>query len=196
MLDSQADPTPPDTPEYLLERHLDGDREAFEELVGRYEERLFAFIARMLGDPHLAEDIFQTVWLKVAMRAASFNARVSFSTWLFRIARNTALDELRRRRPPLLRTDLEAGRMADLQDRNQVLPLERMTRNELEARIASAIQVLPEAQRETFLLKEEAELNFEEIGVILGCGRETAKSRFRLAVEKLRLALASDGGQS
>jgi RNA polymerase sigma-70 factor (ECF subfamily) len=72
------------------------------------------------------------------------------------------------------------------------LPLEALTREELGERIRCALQQLPEAQREAFLLKEEGALDFGAVGAILSCGRETAKSRFRLAVGKLRTLLELD----
>ncbi len=178
---------PRDPPERLLERYLSGDDPAFASLVGRYENKLYAFILRMTGDPHLAEDIFQQTFINVAKNAASFDGRASFSTWLYRIARNAALDELRRRgkRSPdsPLAEPLDLGQMPD---KGVESPLDRLTREELEARVRAALLRLPDTQREAFLLKEEGDLDFAEIGEILGCGRETAKSRFRLAVGKLR----------
>lgn len=193
MARSQSAPECHDAPERLLARYLDGDRAAFETLVGLYEEKLYAFIARMIGDPHLAEDVFQVVFIKVAKNAGAFDGRASFSTWLYRIARNASLDELRKRRHAPVRPDPESGGMESLADPGVESPLEKMARDELAARIRGALALLPEAQREAFLLKEEGDLDFAEIGVILGCGRETAKSRFRLAVGKLRELLGADG---
>ncbi|MCD8139262.1 MAG: hypothetical protein LUE17_05720 [Planctomycetaceae bacterium] len=71
-------------------------------------------------------------------------------------------------------------------------PLDNLTNEELGERIRQVLQEIPEVQREAFLLKEEGGLDFEEVGAVLGCGRETAKSRFRLAVGKLRTLLALD----
>ncbi|MCD8139263.1 MAG: sigma-70 family RNA polymerase sigma factor [Planctomycetaceae bacterium] len=95
MDDLSATPSP-DGPERLLQRYLDGDDDAFGALVARYESSLYAYIVRMVGDAHAAEDVFQQTCIKVAKGAAGFDGRASFSTWLFRIARNAALDELRR----------------------------------------------------------------------------------------------------
>lgn len=183
---------PEEGPEALLDRFLDGDDAAFSTLVERYEEKLFAFITRMIGDSHLAEDVFQQVFVKVAKNAAAYDGRASFSTWLFRIARNSALDELRRR--SRRQEELRPGErdMESVADRKMETPLERMTREELGHAINRALWQIPEEQRETFLLKEEGELDFGEIGLILGCGRETAKSRFRLAVGKLRTLLEAE----
>lgn len=188
-----VNPLSEDAPEVLLERYRDGDDAAFSLLVQRYEERLFVFIARMTGDAHLAEDVFQQVFINVAKNASSFDGRASFSTWLFRITRNATLDELRRRaRRSEGRRSADAGIEA-IPDRNLETPLEKMTREESGHAIRLALTRLPEEQREAFLLKEEGDLDFGEIGLILGCGRETAKSRFRLAVGKLRALLGAGG---
>lgn len=179
-----------DPPEQLLERYLAGDETAFAALVRLYEEKLYVFLQRLVGDPHLAEDIFQIAFFKVAEKAAAFDRRASFSTWLFRIARNAAVDELRKRRRTPARLDLDRSEWSDLADPVSRQPLDEMARSEQAGQVLQALAALPEVQREAFLLKEEAELSFDEIGAVLACGRETAKSRFRLAVGKIRAALA------
>ncbi len=189
MGECQPDST---APEQLLARYANGDADAFTALVHMYESRLFAFLARFTLDQHMAEDVFQQVFTKVAMHAASFDGRASFSTWLFRIARNAAVDELRKRRTQPVRPGAEEAQFESLAQAHTDSPLDKLTRDELGQRIRLALAELPEPQRETFLLKEEAELSFDEIGTIMQCGRETAKSRFRLAVGKLRIALGME----
>ncbi len=192
----------PLTPEQLLERYLDGDDDAFRRLVERYEQKLYAFLVRMTGDAHLAEDVFQQAFIKVAKNAAAFDRRASFSTWLYRIARNAALDEIRRRARRADRPagrdfrdgEEDAGRAAELADTSRRAPLEALADGEAAERIRDILATLPEAQREAFLLKEEGGLDFARIGVVLGCGRETAKSRFRLAVGKIRAEFGLDTG--
>lgn len=195
MAASRPAPETQDAPERLLERFLAGDGDAFERLVERYEARLYGFIERMIGDGHTAEDVFQQTFVKVALNAAAFDGRASFSTWLFRIARNTALDELRRRSRDRIVYSPGGADLDDRPDRTVGTPLEKMTREEMAAEIREALEAIPFEQREAFLLKEEGELDFAEIGEVLGCGRETAKSRFRLAVGKLRQALGVEGGR-
>lgn len=189
MAESAVYPDPQADPEQLLARYRSGDDAAFAALVGRYEQKLYAFINRMTGDGHLAEDVFQQVFLKVARNAAAFDGRASFSTWLYCIARNTTLDELRKRARRPVEAGGAPGEFGHIPDPKAVTPLDKLTREEFNERVRAAIMALPEAQREAFLLKEEADLDFEEIGAVLGCGRETAKSRFRLAVGKLRASL-------
>lgn len=192
MAEPQAWSPSTDDAEALLERHLSGDPDAFEGLVALFEDKLYGFLERFLGDSHMAEDVFQQVFIKVAAKGAGFNHRSSFSTWLFSIARNTALDELRRRRRQ------PAGVSLDADDYFEPVgdaprPVEIAIGRETHERILAAVAMLPPPQREAFLLKEEADLGFQEMADILGCPRETAKSRFRLAVEKLRSILAAEG---
>ncbi len=186
--------SPSGTPEQLLGRYLAGDDEAFGLLVARYEDRLYAFLARMTGDAHLAEDIFQQTFVKVAKNAAAFDGRASFTTWLYRIARNAALDEFRRRARRHEGTGMQSNSDIDMADASRRPPLDALMEEELAERIRAVLETLPKEQREAFLLKEECELNFDEIGVILDCGKETAKSRFRLAVGKIRAALGVGAG--
>lgn len=194
MVESNAKPVAQDGPEHLLVRYLSGDESAFETLVALYEEKLFAFLARMIGDDHLAEDVFQQTFVKVARNAGAYDGRASFSTWLFRIARNTALDELRRRRNRPGEPRGEAG-AEGVADGSVETPLDKLAREELTARMRRALAELPEEQREAFLLREEGDLGFSEIGEALGCGKETAKSRFRLAVGKLRAKLGLEADE-
>lgn len=194
MADSADHSRQNDAPEELLARYIAGDDAAFGSLVERYEGKLFAFIARMTGDNHLAEDIFQQVFIKVAKNAQAFDGRASFSTWLYRIARNATLDELRRRSRRPEESAGTAREFGSVPDPDSLSPLDRLTREEMAERVRAALARIPETQREAFLLKEEGDLDFGEIGVILGCGRETAKSRFRLAVGKLRTLLGMGPG--
>lgn len=189
MAEASPHPDSSTEPEQLLARYRDGDDAAFALLVKRYEQKLYAFINRMIGDDHLAEDVFQQVFIKVAKNAAAFDGRAAFSTWLYRIARNATLDELRRRSRRPAEPGATPGEFNHIADPDAESPLEKLTREEFTVQVRAAIMTLPEAQREAFLLKEEAELDFGEIGSILGCGKETAKSRFRLAVGKLRSCL-------
>lgn len=195
MFEAQPEQGRQDVPERLLERYLAGDADAFEALVGLYEDKLYGFILRMVGDAHLAEDVFQQVFMKVATHAATFDGRASFSTWVYRIARNAAQDELRRKRRRRVASvaDPDGGGMENIFASNEPTPLEKLAADELAEKIRQALDEIPPAQRAAFLLKEEAEMDFTEIGMVMGCGKETAKSRFRLAVGKLRQALGMEG---
>jgi RNA polymerase sigma-70 factor (ECF subfamily) len=203
--DAPADAGPPPeapfaTEEALLERYLGGDDAAFEQLVEQTGERLFAFIGRFLGDWHEAEDVYQLVWVKVARRAGSFDGRSRFTTWLFQVARNSCLDAVRRRKRRRLvtlapREEETRPEPFDALAAEEAAPGDTVLDEELGARIREAVRSLPSEQREVFLLKEEADMTFEEIGALLGCGKETAKSRMRYALRRLRNALGAEARQ-
>ncbi len=203
---SAADPAadaalPPAMPfaseEELLRRYLAGDDEAFEQLVDRTGDRLFSFIGRFLGDWHEAEDVYQLVWVKVARRAGSFDGRSRFTTWLFQVARNACLDSVRRRKRRRTislapKQGEDAPEALDTLAADEASPGDTAADEELGRRIRDAVRALPAEQREVFLLREDADLTFEEIGALLGCGKETAKSRMRYALRRLRNALRSE----
>jgi len=181
----------------LLAAYAAGHESAFEELVEMAGGRLYAFLERLLGDRHLAEDVYQTVLLRVALRAGTFDRRARFLTWLFRIARNAAIDALRRN---AAKTAMWPGGApgsggVDPEPTPEDACEAADERGILETRVREALSRLPEAQREAFLLKEEAGLSFEAIGDLVGCGAETAKSRYRYAVNRLRNALRPAGAE-
>lgn len=190
------------TPEELLEHFRHGSDPAFEALVGMIGGRLFGFLRRYLGDEHLAEDVYQTVLVKIALHAGEYDGRARLHTWIYRIARNAAMDAVRARGR---RHEVAAGTgVAEPEEDGSVLralgeivskelpPLEQLTVEELGKRIGRAVEGLPLEQREVFLLREQADLTFEDIGQMLGCGKETAKSRMRYAMRNLQAALGAE----
>ena len=187
------------SPETLLEQFVAGKEEAFTMLVGQIGDRLFGFILRFMGNRHAAEDVYQTVLVKVATHASSFDRRARLSTWVYRIARNACLDAVRksgRRKTVSLDAALDAETDRTPIDMMAAVgpgPDEDVTRKELRSRIAAAVETLPDDQREVFLLKEDGELTFDEIGELVGCGKETAKSRMRYAMKRLQNALGAEG---
>ena len=175
------------THEQLLLNYIGGDDEAFRELVHGLEERLFSFLSKTLGDATAAADAAQEVWIRVAANANSFDANCRFLPWLYRIARNVTFDVMRQRfRKSRLMKEAQQSMIA-LETSNNFV------NQELSGKIQYAIRKLPEEQLEVFLLKEEAGLTFDEIGALVGCGKETAKSRMRYALIKLRSMLYEEG---
>lgn len=189
------------TPEELLEKYNSGDEEAFCALVGIIGERLLGFITRFTGDFHMAEDVFQTVLLKIATHASSYNGRASVNTWIYTIARNASVDALKanNRYKAIINEEDADINIEDSVDRKilqllcKSLPaVEKLTVEELGRRIAAAVSALPELQREVFLLREDADLSIDEIAKIVNCSKEAVKSRMRYAVNKLRLNLKKE----
>ncbi len=186
------------SPEDLLDRFVQGEDEAFTLLVERVGARLYGFLCRFLGDRHKAEDAYQTVLIKVAKHAHAYDRRARLTTWLYRIARNACVDRVRRdARTPTQSLDAgddEKGPSgSDAVAAADPAPGAKLEAEELGACIAEAVAELPEEQREVFLLKEDGELTFDEIGELLGCGKETAKSRMRYALRRLQNALGKQG---
>jgi RNA polymerase sigma-70 factor (ECF subfamily) len=175
----------------LLNEYISGNTSAFEKMFELIGAKLFSFICRYTLNPHRAEDIYQDVCIKVACKAGEFSGG-NASAWIFRIARNACIDVIRyeARRPAVsLDREIEAGRQVEGKSEE---PSEDVAKEELLRLIMSAVEKLPDEQREVFLLKEEGGLTFAEIADIVGCGRETAKSRMRYALERLRNALGRE----
>jgi RNA polymerase sigma-70 factor (ECF subfamily) len=171
-----------------------GDMAAFDALYARHRIALHAFIARLLRGQEVAvDDVFQDAWLAVTRVRASYRPTAMFRTWLFQIARNRAIDLLREKRP-LLASELVATEdapdpFAAVPDQVTPSPEASLVRGDQGAAILRALDALPAVQREAFLLREHAELPLDEIARVTGVNVETAKSRLRYAVAKLRAAL-------
>lgn len=181
--------------EVLMVRYQRGDREAFAELLRRYERPIYNFALRYLRHGSWAEDVTQDAFLRIVQRAGEFKHESRFSTWLYTIARNLCVDHLRRqkhRRHASLDQGGDEGtapgdRLADSGPEGSV---ERVViSREIQAQVAQAIEALPEDQREVFLLRHVGNVSFQEIAVITGTGENTVKSRMRYALERLQKAL-------
>ena len=178
----------------LLGAHLAGDAHAFARLYDRYDQATFRFIRRTLGSAYAeaAEDLHQEAWTAVARSAAAFDPRrASFPAWLFTIARRKVWDHFRRVKVAVLaRAPDEAA--ADVPDPSPT-PLEQVETRERAERVVAAVDALPLAQRETFVMFAHAGLSLQEIAEATGVALETAKSRLRYARVALRQALAGEG---
>lgn len=187
------------TDEMLMVRYQRGDAQAFAALVSRYKTPIYNFVMRHVRQPETAEDLTQEVFLRVVQNAAEFKHEARFSTWLYTIARNLSVDQLRKashRRHPSL--DQPVGNSPDARtlgdsvaDGHPTASAERAAAsNQMASCIVNAVDALPDDQREVFLLREIANLPFKEIADIVGVGENTVKSRMRYALERLKAALA------
>lgn len=162
----------------LCERVAGGDDQAFEALVLRYQNRIYAFCARMLADAAEAEDVAQEVFLTLHKSAGEFRGDAAFSTWLYRIAKNQTLNRIKylERRGRSRRDPIEA--LHDkLADHDQSPPEQRLS-DEQTARIVEAhLAELGEEQRTVLVLRDLEELSYEEISSITGLPLGTVKSR-------------------
>jgi RNA polymerase sigma-70 factor (ECF subfamily) len=181
--------------ERLVSRALTGDRSAFEALVRRHQTPLVNHLYRLIGSRDAALDLAQDVFIKVYVSLASFDPRYRFTTWLYRIASNCAIDQLRRKQIPtfslepafgdLDTPDAESRLAGTGPDPDQVLRL-----RELQARLDTAIQALPPAYRELILLRHRQHCRYDEIARITRLPIGTVKNRIFRAREILRESLA------
>ncbi len=181
------------TDEALMLAYRDGDAAAFDVLYGRWRGRLYRYLLHQCGNAARAEELYQDIWLKIVNARAGYEVAAKFSTWLFRIAHNRLIDHYRRGGREVVASYDEDD---DFSDPAEAMPApassqpERLVeRKALAAALVRQIEALPAAQRETFLLAEEGDLTLEEIGAATGVNRETAKSRLRYALNKLRAGL-------
>jgi RNA polymerase sigma-70 factor (ECF subfamily) len=180
----------------LMLRVKQGDATAFADLVAKYQQPVLNLLWRMLRDQTEAEDIAQNVFVQVFKSAHRYEVSSKFSTWLYTIARNLGLNEIRRRsRHPAesiegARFEQEDEPLRQFEDKQSPSPPRTLLQGELEAKIEEALADLPENQRTAILLCRQAELSYEDIARVLDCslsatkslihrGRETLKSRLK-----------------
>lgn len=179
----------------LMLRVKQGDMEAFAELVDKYKQPVTNVVARTLQDAAEAEDVAQNVFVQVFKSAHRYRVSAKFSTWLYTIARNLCLNELRRRsRHPADSLDLEPSDTEDqprrqYEDKRVSSAPEHLLQDELFTKVERAIADLPETQRTALLLCREEELSYEEIAEILGCSLSATKSLIHRGRETLKQRL-------
>jgi RNA polymerase sigma-70 factor, ECF subfamily len=174
----------------LMLHYRDGDVRAFEMLYERHKGALYRYLQRLCHSSEMANDLFQEVWSKVIASRERYEARAKFTTFLFHIAHNCAIDHFRRVGRPQERGTLDVDALADeLSGPVQEAPDAALAESQLRADFKRALDALPAEQRDVFLLYEETGLGLEDIGRITGVAMETAKSRLRYALGKLRGAL-------
>ena len=184
--------------EELLRRFNEGDATAFEVLVRRYQKPLLNFILRSVGDRNTAEELLQDAFLRVVTKSTDFQGNSKFSTWLYTIARNLCIDTgrkmvFRRHRSldaPLRSGEAESATLLDRVAGDEPAADRAVIGQDLQERIALAVEELPEEQREVFLMRELQNLAFKDIAEIVGVPENTVKSRMRYALERLQRALA------
>ncbi|MSU61389.1 MAG: sigma-70 family RNA polymerase sigma factor [Pedosphaera sp.] len=172
-----------------------GDVAAFEQLVEKYKQPVINIIFRTLTDATEAEDLAQNVFIQAYKAAGRYRVTAKFSTWLFTIARNLCLNEIRRRsRHPAESMDASLSEDEDMPkrqylDAKAIAPEDALLRGELFEKVEQAICELPETQRTALLLCREEELSYEEIAGVLGCSMSATKSLIHRARETLKQKL-------
>ncbi len=176
----------------LYDLFLKGRQEVMGIIVKRNSPKLFGFLFRMVPDRSVCEEMVQETFLKMVRQRPDFSSGTKVSTYLFSVARNLAIDEIRKRRLrkhiSLDQSTPEESRRG-LQDRltDGAPPVDCQAENrQLREKIERALENLPSEQREVFCLREMEGLGFAQIAEITGCSENTVKSRMRYALEKLR----------
>ncbi len=159
-----------------------GERLAFERLVRRHQDRVFRFILRMIGNRDEAMDLTQETFLKAYRALPGWRPEARFSTWLFQIARNVALDALRRRRHTEF-VSLTAGPDEEPIEPCDTAPLpeERLADKQRIGLLECALRDLPVEQREILLLRELEDMSYADIAATLNIESGTVKSRLARA---------------
>jgi RNA polymerase sigma-70 factor (ECF subfamily) len=190
-----------DTDGVLAQQTLAGDQVAFEKLVQRYSTSLFNFISRFLNDYDAASDILQQVFTQLYISLPKLRTGEPLKAWLFQVARNRCLDELRRKRVihfselQSSNEDEDLSPLAIIPDTSP-LPEDVAEHHDLQQMLQEAIATLPPKFRAVVLLRYAAQLSFSEIGHTLQMPEATAKTYFQRAKPLLRAALKESLAQS
>ena len=184
--------TPQLSDERLVELSLDGDEGAFGILVRRYQRRLTAFLSQLVGDIELARELSQEAFVRAWSALERFNPKYRFSTWLFRIAHNLGIDQLRRRRlltTPLYRTDSEGDEVEVVVPDLDKDPLGHLENRALASELREVIDGLRPEYRELVLLRHFGGLSYQEIADFTNMPLGTVKNKLFRAHSVLRKAL-------
>ncbi len=181
----------------LVRRCKEGDRQAFRELVDRYQRKTVAIALGMLHDREDALEVSQEAFAKVFTNIQQFKEEASFYTWLYRIVVNLAIDRQRQknRQPLLLEDDQGEGNSGGISATPAAAradPYEQVKDKELGDRIRAAIAELTPVHKAVILLREVEGLSYEEISEILQCSRGTVMSRLHYARKRLQSLLRHD----
>lgn len=184
----------------LVLRALAGREDGFEELVRRYQRPIVAYVYRMVGDYDAALDLAQEVFIKVYNSLTRYRPEFKFSTWIYRIAHNAAIDHLRRTgsaRTEDLEVEGEDGRMFEkpLASKSPT-PEQETERGERRAEIEEVVRQLPAAYRELILLRHSHDLSYDEIAEVTNLPLGTVKNRIFRAREAMRELLVARGIKS
>jgi len=179
----------------LVARILEGDRDRFTQLVSRYEKRVVNYVYRITHRYEDAHDLTQEIFVKVYLALDRYDPKYQFSTWLFRIAQNSAIDALRKKSVPevsMARTgDEEEGKEREFPDDEGISPYRALKNKQLSAAIDTAVSRLPSDYRELIQLRHYAELSYEEIASMKKLPLGTVKNKLFRARNLLKDALGS-----
>jgi RNA polymerase sigma-70 factor (ECF subfamily) len=178
--------------EQLMLAYREGDAGAFEQLYRRHKGALYRFVLRSIRERAIAEELYQEIWMRAIEARGRYEVQAKFTTWLYTIAHNRLVDHWRRKGLALVSLDQDETARAELSADPGYEPQRVLEAKQGLERFARALDSLPPAQREVFLLHHEAELSVAEIAQATGANEEAAKSRLRYALSKLKEAMGND----
>jgi len=179
----------------LVQSALAGGESGFEELVRRYQRPIAAYVYRMVGDYDSALDLTQEVFIKVYNSLSRYRSEFKFSTWIYRIAHNAAIDHLRRysAREQAISSNDSGDRSETVIECRRLTPEQESERNERCSEIETVVQLLPHAYRELIVLRHSHDLSYDEIADVTGLPLGTVKNRLFRAREAMREQLLERG---
>ena len=157
--------------------------------------QLYGFLRNLTGNPSVADEIFEETWVKVIDKLPSYRDDGKFSAWLFRVGRNLFIDHIRREKHFAGALRIDDEEVLDLPGKGTLEPDQTVQNGDLAQVLHSAVQSLPEEQKEVFLLRQQ-DLSFKEIAEIQNCPINTALGRMQYALKSLRKIIQDidDGG--
>lgn len=172
----------------LITGAIGGRADGFEELVRRYQRPITSYVFRMLGDYESSLDVTQEVFIKVYNSLSKYSAEYKFSTWLYRIAHNAAVDHMRRNSvtPQSLETENSDGTYQIQLESRDASPEQNRERSEWRAEIGAVVRCLPTPYRDLILLRHARDLSYDEIAEVTGLPLGTVKNRLFRAREMMR----------
>src|SRR5215831_9309399 len=179
----------------LVQTAVKGREASFEELVRRYQRPIAAYVYRMVGDYDAALDLTQEVFIKVYNSLSRYRSEFKFSTWIYKIAHNAAIDHLRRHavREQVLAGGVEGEPREVTIESRRLTPEQESEQKELRSEIESVVQLLPPAYRELIVLRHSQDLSYDEIAEVTGLPLGTVKNRLFRAREAMRDLLVHRG---
>ena len=179
----------------LVQTAVAGREASFEELVRRYQRPIAAYVYRMVGDYDAALDLTQEVFIKVYNSLARYRAEFKFSTWIYKIAHNAAIDHLRRHavRQQTLTGSVDGERREATIESRRPTPEQESERKERRSEIESVVQLLQPSYRELIVLRHSHDLSYDEIAEVTGLPLGTVKNRLFRAREAMRELLVERG---
>ena len=172
----------------LISSAIEGGEDSFEALVKRYQRPIAGYVFRMLGDYEASLDVSQEVFIKVYNSLSRYSSEYKFSTWIYRIAHNAAIDHMRRNavNPQSLEAENSDGTYQLQIECSKPTPEQDRERSEWRTEIENVVKRLPAAYRELILLRHSQDLSYDEIATVTGLPLGTVKNRLFRAREMMR----------